>query len=226
MQRHLRISPSLALLLLCFGYSASSQVPIRLGVVAGINYAKDYLSNEQSNFGTRIGFISGGLIEVEVSDNLYIQVEPRYTQSGRIEGYFFVGGVAEPTIVGTGDRVFKLDYLQIPLLLKTNLSKTRLRPFVFAGPNIGYLISGKAEWEGYDVRQVGMDPSLDVKNEYESLDISFDLGAGLEYQISADMAVLADVRYSAGLNKINNDNSGISIRSGGIQVLAGILYGI
>ncbi|MBI1805060.1 MAG: PorT family protein [Ignavibacteriae bacterium] len=216
------------------------QFPIRLGVDTGINLANQSFSHDPFNPKvSRSGVIIGGLAEIGISDLWCVQVEPRYIQKGMKETGFVITG-NDPTPLSTTNLVFKLDYLEIPVLLKATLGRDNFRPIVFAGPNVGFLLSAKNEWERYDAQQQGIIPaSIDVTERYNSIDLSLDFGVGGEYQISPSVSLLADARYSLGLIDLNNIHVinylacpscpyiGIStIKSYGIQILVGTLFSL
>ena len=206
---------------------AYTQVPVRLGVDAGINFANQSLSNNPygDSKTSRLGFLFGGLAEIGIANIWSIQAEPRYIQKGwKVPDAFSITGPSGPEIIGTADLVYKLDYLEIPVLLKAKFGIADFKPFVFGGPNIGFLLSAIGEGAGYDV-QSQRRISLDVKDNYKSVDLSVDLGAGAEYQFSQNICLISDARYSLGFNNLNNksSSSGDAIKSYGIQILAGVL---
>lgn len=206
--------------IICIVGSARAQGSIRVGMDGGLNFAKDYFSDNQSTYRVRTGVVAGGIIDLGISDLWHLQLEPRYIQSGRKESWVITGD--DPTPLAIADLVFKLDYLEIPLLLEAKMGAANIKPVLFAGPNIGFLLSGKADWDGVDVRQFGFPQSSDVKDDYKSVNFSVDLGAGGEYRISEAISLLANVRFSSGLVHIRKE--GLNINSSGIQILAGFLY--
>jgi outer membrane protein with beta-barrel domain len=228
----------ITLLVLLWGWDpAYPQVTIRLGVDAGLNFANQSFSNDPiypKRF--RTGVMIGGLAEIGISDLWYLQLEPRYIQKGMKETGIIITG-NDPTPLGTTDLVYKFDYLEIPVLLKARLGGGHFKPLVFAGPNIGFLISAKRGEAIYDFQQSRItQQDIDVAFGHNTVDLSIDLGAGGEYEISSTVSLLANVRYSMGLSDLNSihvinylacqdcPHPPISaIKSYGIQVLVGTL---
>ena len=93
---------------------------------------------------------------------------------------------------------------------------------------MGYILSAKKVWEGFDFEKAGstMPNSRDIKNRYQSVDISFDTGCGLEYKFISNLSFIASARYTLGLNNLNKKefDSSIKVKSTGLQILSGILF--
>ena len=62
-----------------------------------------------------------------------------------------------------------------------------------------------------------------MKDNFKSLDFSFDLGGGAEYQVSADASIFADIRYSLGVSDVNDVSPGRTINLSGIRIIVGVL---
>ncbi|MFI5251900.1 MAG: porin family protein [Bacteroidota bacterium] len=232
MQRTLNLILALFITTLLMGVNAHAQKSIRIGFDAGINFAN--LTN--SIFGddykaTRNGLVIGGLAEIGIADGWYIQLEPKYIQKGaQVGGYIF--GTLGPESSGLIVSVLKMDYLELPVLIKARLATGSFKPFLFAGPNIGCLISAKRVFEG-DVDIQGMS-SFDVRSNFESFEISLDFGAGGEFQVLPAISLLADIRYSYGLNNVNTETLAsypgigafgiLPIHNYGFQFLTGMLF--
>jgi hypothetical protein len=84
-----------------------------------------------------------------------------------------------------------LGYLGINVLASYPIPmEGNLKPMVFAGPSVGFLMSAS---------QGG----VDVKNSVAGTDFGIIIGAGASYKLGTG-AILLDVRYSLGLANINN----------------------
>jgi opacity protein-like surface antigen len=210
-----------------------SQVHMRLGIDGGVNIASQSYSRNvwDQPQASRIGFAMGGIVEIEISDLLSIQIEPRYTQRGTKFKDFYITGDAGPEILGTADLVDKLAYVEIPILIKVKFGKAEIIPILFAGPNIGILVSANQVWDRFDVEQVNSQQSnnVGIRSKYKSIDFCLDLGGGVEYSVDSDLSILASARYSMGLTDLNNDTKNmldLTIRSSGINILVGLLVGL
>ena len=99
-----------------------------LGIKGGLTYAT--LSNKSPDFDNRTGFAAGIAIDMR-SGLIGIQPEVLYVQKGV---------TASGTPSGTSP---KLDYVEVPVLLKLTLGTPGLQPMVYAGPSAGFRLSCK-----------------------------------------------------------------------------------
>jgi hypothetical protein len=200
--------------------SADAQPQMRFGLNAGVNFGNqsfspEYFGNSKSY---RLGFVVGTLAEIGFSEFWSIQLEPRYIQKGMKETGIPVT-IDDPNPVGYVDQTIALDYLEVPVLLKVKFGTSDFRPFAFAGPSIAFRLSARQNLEGYPIN--GPTDS-DLGSLYQSIDASFEIGGGTEYQISTFTAMFGGVRYSMGLSNLSSSTIG-TVRSYGFQILVGAL---
>ena len=89
-------------------------------------------------------------------------------------------------------RGWRHNYLEIPVLVKYNLSPTgTLRPSLFAGPAVALLLSSEF--------QPAFGHAIDITEAMKSTDFGFVVGGALEYGHFA-----LDVRYDLGLANVYN----------------------
>jgi opacity protein-like surface antigen len=135
---------------------------------------------------------------------------------------------AEPCLVQKGSEInfapsytrLRLYYVQVPFTIKARLVHGLVIPYVFIGPNVGLLLTAKAETNVY-----GGSQEFDVKQNYSKSDVALDLGAGFEYEISTSAVLTLDIRYSLGLSNIDRTNTE-SVRTRSIQLLVGTVFRI
>jgi hypothetical protein len=127
------------------------------------------------------GFHIGAFAELGLPGKIDIQPEVYYSQVNP-ETETTVGGVVTPS------QKIKLGYLNIPVLLNIKLAKVLS---VQAGPQFGILVN-----KDEDAVQNG-------KNAFKNGDVG--IAAGLQLNFTK---LKAYARYVAGLNDINNTNSG------------------
>jgi hypothetical protein len=205
------------LAILVFGVTSQSfaVLPFSLGFKGGTNIAN--LSVDPDNFSaqgitksTRLALIFGVVAELGVGGPVYIVLEPSYAQKGaKLEGQ-------------GGKLTFEGNYVTIPLLVKAKFGPASVKPYIFAGPNIGLLLSANQVLEIQ-----GQTQETDIKESLTSTDFAVDPGGGAEFKIAKPVAITADARYSLGLSSINNDsNDDTKIKTTGIQILVGVLFTI
>lgn len=139
------------------------------GVKAGVNFASIRGDNTDDISG-RTSFAGGLYAELPMSGEFTFQPELLYSGQG-----------AEFTGI-EGDETFKLDYLNVPLMFKYYVSEGFN---VQAGPQIGFLLSAKA----------------DEVNTYDFMtNIDFGLNFGLGYKLESGINI--EARYNLGLSNI------------------------
>jgi opacity protein-like surface antigen len=206
------------IVLLFFSSTTLAQLPFKLGVRAGLNIASLSWDPELPSVidkSSRTGFKFGALAELGFVPMFAIQIEPMYVQKG---GNISAGGQESKN---------NLSYLEIPILLKLKIpTPGPITPYVFAGPNIGILLSASSETGGQ---------STDIKDEISSTDFALDLGAGVGFKVAPLVVLIIDARYSLGLSDIFNDTGkldfaqstgivGQKIKTTGIQIVAGVMF--
>jgi opacity protein-like surface antigen len=124
----------------------------------------------------RVAFAGGLFAGIRVTPSFLIQPEVLYTQKG-----------ARYEVAGE-EAVIKLDYVEVPVLLKGRFGSGGVKPSVFAGPAMAIKVSGKSEFRGEE------EDAEDVK----STDFGVVFGAGLDFAVGSG-AFTIDARYTLGL---------------------------
>jgi opacity protein-like surface antigen len=94
-----------------------------------------------------------------------------------------------------------VSYLQIPVLFRVKFLEGQVRPYGFAGPNIGFVLSSKAKFQGFANIQDG---EYDVKSTTSSTDFGLEFGGGAEFKVAKQVALTGDVRFNLGLSNLDN----------------------
>lgn len=201
-----------ALLGLCAVPAATAQVS--LGARIGVNSAAAdiHLSyGDVYQTGRRTGLVTGIALEVGLFGPLSAQFEPQYVQKGYRLQDVYLGN--DLTVVG------KLDYVELPMLLKGTWQIGRISAFGFAGPSIGVRSSAK-------VAEMFPDSTEISKVDYatKDFDLTIDVGGGLGYQVNPTTTVVGDVRYSHGLINVDNGERGDIYRSRDVKVMLGMMF--
>ncbi|MBI3365841.1 MAG: OmpA family protein [Ignavibacteriae bacterium] len=217
------------LLIVGTGNRTTAQIPLRLGFTTGVNFANQSFSPELFSSDNpqayRTGFVLGGIAEFGISGIWSLQAELEYIQKGT-KFQQIVTTSTSPTPLGTTDATFKLDYFELPLLLKARLENDNVQPFFIAGPALCFNNLARIDAPGTHVLDRPNTSTLDISGNVHSVDLALDIGAGLEYRVSSNSALLFDVRYSHGLSDIYNNPSIPSAKSYGISLMAGLLFNI
>ncbi len=217
-------------LLVCFTLvaipGAFAQPNIGIGAKVGLNIANASFSPDLPagiTKSTRMGFMFGGVVEIGFAGPLSIQAEPMYVQKGNVvEGPLFVDQTTGFPV--TGKNTSKLALFEVPILLKAKFPAGPVKPYVFAGPSIGFILSATET----DEPQGFPSTDTDIKSTLNSTDFGLVFGAGAEFKVAPLVALTLDARYSLGLTDLSKGVPGevthTSVKTTGIQILAGVLF--
>jgi hypothetical protein len=173
----------IALSIFSFAYSQTSRSPIGFGVKAGVNFAKlkTETGNIESKTASQTGLNAGVFAEIPAGVNFTVQPELTYSSMGyEIEN-------------SLGTAKGKYTYLSLPVLLKYTFPGSGFG--VYAGPQLGYLLSATRESNG---------TTIDEKDRLKSTDFSAVFGS--EFTIPNSSFVISG-RYQMGLKNIVKDNN-------------------
>ena len=196
-----RLTQTIAVLFLSILWTAdrAQASPISLGLQGGMNLANLSLNPSRST-SNRTGLAVGGHLELSLLGIIYLQPEIMYVQKG---------GVDSPT-----GNVIKLDYLEIPVLMKFKFGITPIHLELLGGPYVGFAMSKKVD--------AGLGSSTQL-TDAKDMDIGATLGVGAQLDLSSKYALFADLRYSMGFTN-TSDTAGLTRRNTGILFLAGIRF--
>jgi len=169
-----------------------------IGVRAGASIASEAIDlpdGASSSF--KIGPIGGIEYDHWFNENSGISASVLYTAKGINENY---GAAADSRVVGntiySGDDNFSFNYIEIPIVYKLSFGYGDIKPYVFAGPSIGMLLSAS------EAPTETIPPVNDLKSHLNTLDISAYFGAGIIDRIYQGPTIFLDLGYAAGLTKV------------------------
>jgi hypothetical protein len=163
-----------------------------LGIKGGLSYAT--LSNKAPDFETRTGFAAGIALDMRAG-LIGLQPELLYVQKG-------VTANGSPS--GSSP---KLDYAEVPVLVKLTLGTPGVQPMIYAGPSVGFRLNCK-------VLEANC-PSGTVK----STDWGAVLGGGLRFGGKKGLTI--EGRYTWGLKDIHDVGSGVDQKTRTFLALVG-----
>lgn len=182
-----------SLLLFQTGYAQK----VRWGAKAGYNLSN--LESENRDVDYLSGFHVGGTSEFRITPKIALEAELLYSQ----EGGKYSFEINDPSISLRATEKVKLGYLNFPIMAKYYL----IDGFsVQAGPQIGYLLSGKSDYTSsvtFDGSTVDESGSRDIKDDLKSF--SYGINFGFDYELKNHMFFQA--RYHLGLSdNVDMDN--------------------
>ena len=164
----------------------------------------------------------GGIAQLEFARMFAVEISPTFVLKGG--GYQGSDG---------GTDVAKYSELDFPILFKVIFLQGRFRPYGFAGPNLGIMLSATRS----AAPAQGQSQDIDIKSGTSGIDFSLDFGGGCEFEVVKNIGLFLDARYSLGLSNLNSPASpnnqqqaqgqtAPSIKANGFQIMIGSLYHI
>lgn len=195
----------LSIIVLLFTVNTSAQ--IHFGLKAGVNIS-NLNGSDAGDTDSRTGFLGGAFLTYDFSNMFSIQPEAFYSMKGAKQTETYYG----ETITGT----LKLDYIEIPVLLKLNIpleGGSTVRPSIFVGPALDIKVASTVE-----VESGGQSASADLEN-VSSTDFGLVFGGALGFDVSGHELGF-DVRYTLGLTTIDDSGSNADVKNGVISIAA------
>jgi len=163
---------------------------VNIGVKGGLN-SYSINSGNSSEFDSNLGIHVGLLGHIHIDKQIALQPELVFSMQGAN---------------GTGNTDLKLNYVNVPVMFQY-MFDNGFR--VMAGPQLGFLVSAKAE---------NNNASVDVKNNFKAID--FGVGVNASY-VHPPSNVGIDARYNFGISDIS-ESSAREFKNTGLQI--GIFY--
>ncbi|MDP4199371.1 MAG: porin family protein [Bacteroidota bacterium] len=227
--RHLRLM-ALGLFLLTIApalasaqrYAYTPQPSTMIGVRGGLGIANE-ATPLYTNFtvSSHTGFLLGGQLDYWFQPQWALSVQLLYNQKGdHLDGVSPDNGLPE-----TDD--FTLGYIEIPVLAKIALGTSNVKPYFFAGPDVGILLAASDHQVQTSGGATYFDQTVDVSNSFNSLDLSLLFGAGVSYQMTGGPQLFLDAGYALGLVNVEKTAAtGVneSLMSRDIRIAAGAMF--
>jgi hypothetical protein len=202
---------SLFVLLLTISKLAQAQVSIV--PKAGVTFSSISEHSVFSNRSSLTGFTAGVGLNYSLSGDNFLSVQPEllYTQKGfAAEGSFLVANF-------TGD--YRLNYLELPLMVNVGFGSETFTFHLNAGPSIGYLLDGRIKGRGSILGFLGTnynekinftdEPSLTRINDVEANRVEFGMnfGGGLGFNFGNNSTIFIDGRYNLGFTEFDRNQN-------------------
>jgi opacity protein-like surface antigen len=213
MKRQLIFCVIVALTLFVSQVTLAQDNPINLGARLGLNFGDASFDPDLPSGVTtsmRTGFAFGAYGEIGVAENFFIAGEFLYLQSGLVSKE------------DAEEATWKVDYFAIPISAKYKfaIENSTIKPYVFAGPTLGFNLSAKVS-DGTEV---------DIKDNIESINFALHFGAGAEFEVTPGTNLFFDASYGLGLSDIYKESEGVTdnqkINSRDIGIKAGVSFKI
>lgn len=211
------------LVTLIFAIPAAGQV--NLGIIGGTNFSTvtgEADDGTSLDFDSRTGFEIGGVLDIGVSKNVSIRFEPMYVRETAKQN------IDEVDV--RGELIFTANYVEIPALLKLSFGTANVRPFLFAGPSVGFKLNSEGEFS-ID----GISGKFDFDKLITGTNFMFEFGGGVNIQFQS-VSLIAEGRYGLGVTDIfeagtipidplgQTEFGEADIKTRGLRVMGGITF--
>lgn len=213
----------LAVLSVALFASQAQAQGVTYGLKAGLNLADVAFKTSETDmpdFKSQMGFVEGIFVNFKLGP-VTIQPELLYSQRGTKWNEY----TGEDAVV-TGHM--RLNYIEVPVLVKYSFLSGPAKPFILAGPSIAFLM--KSAW-GIDVdytdpASMDYNYAYDFKDYLKKTDFAGVFGIGVDYKLPK-FVVSLEARYYLGFTNVANADlqaeMGISsAKNKGFSILIGI----
>ncbi len=184
---------------------------ISFGLKGGVNVAEFSFKDQ----GTTIpqssinGFTFGAVLEIGITDNIFIQPEAVFIQKG---------SELNTSITGLTTNV---NYLDIPLLLKIKLLNSKLLNInLLGGPSFGLALNGEEAITGGQT----IDVNFGGEDGLKRFDLGINAGGGVGVNLGS-IGVFGDIRYLFGVSDIS-EGANREIKNRGLNLSIGLMFKI
>jgi hypothetical protein len=201
------------LLLAFFSVATFVRAQVSLIPKAGVSFATVALDDDNffnDDKKTLVGFTGGLGLNFALTEDEFLSLQPELL-------YVQKGFAAESNGTTDYNLKYKLNYIELPVLLKIGFGTDVVRGYVNLGPSIGYLLSGNVQGEGDFAEIVSGD--IDEKIEFTDsetddptklharrLEFGANFGGGIGVALGGRSLLFLDARYNAGLTDYNKDS--------------------
>lgn len=184
------------LTLLGFTHSNRAQ-EVKWGIKAGYNLSNFKGDYDQIDYVS--GFHAGGTLKLGLNEKWALQAELLYSQEG---GQYDFAINEAPFSAKISEKV-TLGYLNVPLMAQYKVAGGFT---LEAGPQIGFLLSGKTEYDSEVT--IGEETTtdsgeIDIKDRLKTINYGVNLGVGYEFKNN----LFLQARYHLGLANISKENT-------------------
>ncbi|RPI18957.1 MAG: PorT family protein [Ignavibacteriae bacterium] len=182
---------------------------VKMGIEGGMNLSNSSFTPDiQSS--SRTGMMFGTFAEIKVSPILSIKPGVRYIMKG-----FSV------TNNGGLPNNFKVNYIEVPALLKVTFPVSSVKPYLEAGPTLSLRVSANEE-----INLGNQQPSqdVDVSQLFESTDIGLYFGGGMDFRIGSSTEMFTSIGYGLGLSNTLSSATTLTAKNNGIRITTGVKF--
>ena len=205
-----------------FKLSSAQNHLYEYGIHGGINISSAFGNDINEDYKSTLqGICIGGHFKINTSKHFGIKASLEYSQQGWSYRSLTLEDITGTTI-GKGDILFKLNYLNLPILTEYSFGN-KIQFKANAGMFFGMLLSNQIVTklkEPLLANTVSITKSSSLYKKSTNFGISF--GAGLQIPMAKKLKLDLDLRNNYGLSNIEKRESKLSINT--FSILLGMTY--
>ncbi len=148
------------------------------------------------HLGWKFGISIGAELDYWFTENIGVAIEPSYIQKGAYQELSNFGGQPLGTPL---EASVTFSYIQLPVLLKVTYGQLAFKPYFFAGPSLGFEVSGSSA-----VTAGGETDSRSIPDsEVTAINFSLIFGVGVACPLGSSMQLIFESAYDFGLSNLN-----------------------
>ena len=185
------------------------------GISGGLSLATLSGDDASDDLDYRKGLVAGAFLDLPLGEIIGVTSGLYYVQKGFSQE------------VGGDDVALKLDYLEVPVLLRVSVAGGEAMGIsVFLGPTLGFQMKCEgeadqvsADCDVFDFPGSDFDPS-------KSFDLGAAFGAGLAFALSGGTSILANAVYDIGLTSIDDSTAERDVKNEAILLQVGLGFNV
>lgn len=220
----------LTLAFVSFLCSIQLHAQISIGGKIGANFADTRVNGVLESFTPEqkiyTGFTAGIMAEIPMSSAFSFRPELNYIQKGfQIKESFDVSVLGLDLPLGGTARI-RVNYIELPLLIKYSVGSDVAKFYAIAGPNVAYAANAELRPRAtfileFNLPNIPINLDNDIYNRWE---VSGVLGVGGEVK-AGHGKIFMDGRYLLGFNSLlENPIINLDIKNHGFNISAGYAY--
>lgn len=182
---------------------------VKLGIEGGMNLSNSSFTPDiQSS--SRSGMLFGGFAEIKVSPIISIKPGIRYI----MKGFSVMNNGGFP-------NNFKVNYIEVPALLKVTFPVSSVKPYIEAGPTFSLRVSANEEINLGNQQQA---QESDVSQLFESTDIGLYFGSGMDFRVGNNAEMFTGIGYGLGLTNTISSVANLTAKNNGFRIITGVKF--
>lgn len=198
-------------ILLLLGNTIVAQSKIRIGFIAGPNYA-GYSDISDIGVDSKVAFLAGINSEIRLSDKVFLTAD-LYFERKRAES----GVIAQNLFTGTNiEMIVQNDYVVLPVKVKFEFRKNDTF-YLTGGVFAAYLVNSYF-YEGFG--------NTSSSDSFKDMDYGLCLGVGKTFNITPTSRITLEIRESLGVANVSGrfDFATQSIKTNSLSLICGYSF--